>query len=137
MADITVEPVGSQERGILIEWLDSAAIENIDVTQIETIDAAYEGYVEHVSNQAPDERDDPSAHVAMIGFALGQWLNNNTVLEWRVITEDGQRDLGLSLPDETAIIFPTDRVAQAWNSRERRWLAPWARELRAQLEGLA
>ena len=72
----------------------------------------------------------------MLGFALGQWLTLESVLEWRVITDADGRDLGLSLPDESSIMFPSDFVADAWNEMQRDWLADWARDLRTQLEVL-
>lgn len=137
MPDIVVEPVGPDEHAVLIDWLDDAALAGIDVTQVQTIEDAYERYFDHVASQDEVDREDPSPALGMVGFALGQWLSTTTVLEWRVITEDGNRDLGLSLPDESAIIFPSDRVADAWNARERTWLTAWAQDLRAQLEALA
>lgn len=136
MADIIVESVGDAEQAVLDGWLDDAARWNIDVTDVATIDAAYESYVDQVMAQDEDERDDPTPFVAMIGFALGQWLTLETVLEWRVITDDEGRDIGLSLPDESSIMFPSDFVAEAWNEMRRNWLADWATDLRGQLEVL-
>jgi len=136
MADIIVEPVGEAEQTVLDGWLDDAARWNIDVTDVATIDAAYESYVDRVIAQDETEREDPPPFVAMIGFALGQWLTLETVLEWRVITDAEGRDIGLSLPDESSIMFPSDFVADAWNEMQRDWLADWARDLRTQLEVL-
>lgn len=136
MADIIVEPVGEAEQTVLDGWLDDAARWNIDVTDVATIVAAYESYVDRVIAQDETEREDPTPFVAMIGFALGQWLTLETVLEWRVITDAEGRDIGLSLPDESSIMFPSDFVADAWNEMQRDWLADWARDLRTQLEVL-
>ena len=95
MPDIIVEPVGEAEQTVLDGWLDDAARWNIDVTDVATIDAAYESYVDRVIAQDETEREDPTPFVAMIGFALGQWLTLETVLEWRVITDAEGRDIGV------------------------------------------
>lgn len=136
MAQIVVEPIGPQEQEILDGWLDDAARWNIDVTDAMSIERAYENYVERVIAQDEEERQDPTPFVAMIGFAVGQWLTLATVLEWRVITDDEGRDIGLSLPDESSIMFPSDFIADGWNEMRRQWIAEWAQELRNQLEGL-
>lgn len=136
MPEITIEPIGPAEQEVLMRWLDDAARANIDVTDVESIDAAYEGYVDHVITQEEDEREDPTPFVAMLGFALGQWLTRETVLEWRVITDAEGRDIGLSLPDESSIMFPSDFIADAWNDMQRDWLAEWAGDLKTQLEAL-
>lgn len=133
---IIVEPIGPDEAKVLDEWLDDASRSNIDLTDVDSIEAAYERYVDRVLLQDEDEREDPTTFVAMIGFALGQWLTLETVLEWRVITDAEGRDIGLSLPDESSIMFPSDFVADGWNEMRRTWLADWARDLRTQLEAL-
>ncbi|KLO62770.1 MULTISPECIES: DUF3806 domain-containing protein [unclassified Dermacoccus] len=136
MSEITIEPVGPAEQEVLDKWLDDAARWNIDVTDVRSIDRAYESYVDDVLDQDEDEREDPTPFVAMLGFALGQWLTLESVLEWRVITDADGRDLGLSLPDESSIMFPSDFIADAWNEMRRDWLNGWATDLRKQLEAL-
>ena len=136
MSEITIEPVGPAEQEVLDKWLDDAARWNIDVTDVRSIDRAYESYVDDVLDQDEDEREDPTPFVAMLGFALGQWLTLESVLEWRVITDADGRDLGLSLPDESRIMFPSDFIADAWNEMRRDWLNGWATDLRKQLEAL-
>ena len=136
MSEITIEPVGPAEQEVLDKWLDDAARWNIDVTDVRSIDRAYESYVDDVLDQDEDEREDPTPFVAMLGFALGQWLTLESVLEWRVITDADGRDLGLSLPDESSIMFPSDFIADAWNEMRRDWLIGWATDLRNQLEAL-
>ncbi|MBE7371162.1 DUF3806 domain-containing protein [Dermacoccus barathri] len=136
MSEITIEPVGPAEQEVLDKWLDDAARWNIDVTDVRSIDRAYESYVDDVLDQDEDEREDPTPFVAMLGFALGQWLTLESVLEWRVITDADGRDLGLSLPDESSIMFPSDFIADAWNEMRRDWLKGWATDLRNQLEAL-
>ena len=136
MSEITIEPVGPAEQEVLDKWLDDAARWNIDVTDVRSIDRAYESYVDDVLDQDEDEREDPTPFVAMLGFALGQWLTLESVLEWRVITDADGRDLGLSLPDESSIMFPSDFIADAWNEMRRDWLNGWATDLRNQLEVL-
>ena len=136
MSQVIIEKVGADEAEALRTWLDQAARANIDVTDVATIDAAYERYLEHVLAQAAPERQDPTEVMAMISFALGQWLANETILEWRVITDDQGRDLGLALPDETSFMFPSDFVSEAWNEARSKWLAEWAVDLRRQLEAL-
>lgn len=139
MADIQVEPLGPDEQKVLDEWLDDAAAADIAVTAIASVDRAYEDYVEHVLALPKNERDDEevSSYLAMLGFALGQWLTLNSILEWRVITDDEGRDLGLALPDESSIMFPSDFIADAWNEQRRNWLERWALELKDQLAALA
>ena len=136
MSEITIEPVGPAEQEVLDKWLDDAARWNIDVTDVRSIDRAYESHVDDVLDQDEDEREDPTPFVAMLGFALGQWLTLESVLEWRVITDADGRDLGLSLPDESSIMFPSDFIADAWNEMRRDWLKGWATDLRNQLEAL-
>lgn len=136
MADIVIEPVGDAERAVLEQWLDDAARWNIDVTDVQSIDAAYEGYVDQVIATDEKDREDPTPFIAMLGFALGQWLTRESVLQWRVITDDEGRDIGLALPDESSYMFPSDFIAEAWNDTQRDWLAAWALDLRTQLEGL-
>ena len=136
MSEITIEPVGPAEQEVLDKWLDDAARWNINVTDVRSIDRAYESYVDDVLDQDEDEREDPTPFVAMLGFALGQWLTLESVLEWRVITDADGRDLGLSLPDESSIMFPSDFIADAWNEMRRDWLNGWATDLRNQLEAL-
>lgn len=136
MSNITIEPVGDTERAVLDQWLDDAARWNIDVTDVRTIDAAYEAYVDQVLAQDEKDREDPTPFVAMLGFAVGQWLTHESVLQWRVITDSEGRDLGLSLPDESSIMFPSDFVADAWNEMRRDWLYAWAIDLKQQLEAL-
>ena len=136
MSEITIEPVGPAEQEVLDKWLDDAARWNIDVTDVRSIDRAYESYVDDVLDQDEDEREDPTPFVGMLGFALGQWLTLESVLEWRVITDADGRDLGLSLPDESSIMFPSDFIADAWNEMRRDWLNGWATDLRNQLEAL-
>lgn len=136
MSEITIEPVGPAEQEVLDKWLDDAARWNIDVTDVRSIDRAYESYVDDVLDQDEDEREDPTPFVAMLGFALGQWLTLESVLEWRVITDADGRDLGLSLPDESSIMFPSDFIADAWNEMRRDWLNGWATDLRNQLKAL-
>jgi len=53
-----------------------------------------------------------------------------------MMLDSSGRDIGLSLPDESSIMFPSDFVADAWNEMQRDWLADWARDLRTQLEVL-
>ena len=136
MTQIVIEKVSPAEQETLNSWLETAATWNIDLTDIETVDAAYENYLAEVLQQPGDEREDPTQVMAMIGFALGQWLSNETILEWRVITDDQGRDLGLALPDESSFMFPSDFVSDAWNEARSNWLAEWARDLRSQLEAL-
>lgn len=136
MAQISIEKVGSAEQQVLNDWLEEAATWNIDLRDVDTIEAAYERYLAYVQSQPEDEMEDPTSAMAMIGFALGQWLSNETILEWRVITDDSGRDLGLTLPDESSFMFPSDFVSDAWNEARTNWLAAWARDLRSQLEAL-
>lgn len=133
MSEITIEETTPAEDVILMQWLDDAAGWNIDVRDVRTIDAAYQGYFDHVVAQDEKDREDPTQFVAMIGFALGQWLALETILEWRIITDENGRDLGLALPDHSSFMFPSDFVADAWNEARREWLTEWASDLKAQL----
>lgn len=118
-----VEPLDTQARIVLRGWLGDAARLGIDPELPETLQDAYEKYLDQVLATEPDQREDPTPTLTAIGMALGEHLRRNSDADWRIVTDDQGRDLALASPDESSILFPVDPVAGHWAVQQREWVA--------------
>ena len=89
----------------------------------ETLQDAYEKYLDQVLATEPDQREDPTPTLTAIGMALGEHLRRNSDADWRIVTDDQGRDLALASPDESSILFPVDPVAGHWAVQQREWVS--------------
>lgn len=129
----SVTDLDRRARQTLNGWLGDAENDGIDLDDAGTIQDAYERYVEAVLAQAPDEREDPTPVLTMIGMALGEHLQRNSDLVWRIVTDAQGSDLGLAIEDGSGAFFPVDPVAANWAEQNRQWLVPFVAELLGQL----
>lgn len=131
--EIVIGPVQPEQREVLDGWLDDARGFGIDLSDVESIGAAFDEYQLTVMEQEPEERADPTPFCTMIGMAMGEYLVQHSDLEWRLITDDEGTDLGLANPSETGVLFPADPVANAWQEQTFGWLPDWVSQLVASL----
>ncbi|WP_018155102.1 DUF3806 domain-containing protein [Demetria terragena] len=128
-ADFTISAPEADQQRVLQEWLDDAAQQGIDVGDVMSISRAFDGYVEQTVQTKAAERGDPTTFCTMIGFAMGEHLRQRSSLEWRVVTDSQGTDLALTTPDESAVLFPSDPVAAAWEVAEVGWIPQWVENL--------
>lgn len=118
-----VEPLDTQARIVLRGWLGDAARLGIDPELPETLQDAYDKYLDQVLATEPDQREDPTPTLTAIGMALGEHIRRNSDADWRIVTDDQGRDLALASPDESSILFPVDPVAGHWAVQQREWVS--------------
>lgn len=128
-ADITVRPLDRNAQRALTGWLGDAASAGIDVDDVESISTAYDDYVHEVLLMPAAERPDPTPKLTMIAMAMGEHLQRNSSLQWRVAGDDKGTDLALASADDLGVLYPIDPVAQAWEQRQRGWIPVFVREL--------
>lgn len=134
-AEIVVQPLDRKAHRALTGWLGDAQAAGVDVDDLQSIGKAYDDYVDEVLLTPAADRVDPTPKLTMIAMALGEYLQRNSDLQWRVV-EDGQgADLALSSPDDLGVLYPIDPVAEAWSQRQRGWLPVFARELLKNIAG--
>ncbi|NHN57437.1 DUF3806 domain-containing protein [Calidifontibacter sp. DB0510] len=119
---LVIEPLDTTSRIALRGWLSSATRLGIDVGDLDSIEAAYERYLQQVRAQPAAERADPTETLTAIAMALGEHLRRNSTLDWRVVTDAQGRDLAIASPDEIEVLFPIDPVADAWQTQQEGWM---------------
>lgn len=132
--EILIARVGQDEQRVLQSWLDDAAQWGVDVNDHRSIGRAYDEYVAAVRATDPEDRDDPTPVCTMIGMAMGEYLVRNSRLQWRVVTDHEGTDLALSTPEENAVLYPSDPVADAWEQQKVQWLPDWVDQLIAGMQ---
>ncbi|MBB2891112.1 DUF3806 domain-containing protein [Flexivirga oryzae] len=134
-AEITVRPLNRAAQRALTGWLGDARAAGIDVDDIDSIGSAYDDYVHEVLLTPADDRPDPTPKLTMIAMAMGEYLQRNTSLQWRVAGDDQGTDLALASADDLGVLYPIDPVAQAWSQRQRGWIPVFAQELMRNIGG--
>lgn len=132
-AAITIRPLDRQAQRALTGWLGDAQVAGIDIDDLESIGAAYDDYVHQVLLLPAAERPDPTPTLTTIAMAMGEHLQRNSSLQWRVAGDAQGTDLALASADDLGVLYPIDPVAQAWSGRQRGWLPVFARELLRQI----
>ncbi len=117
-----VEPVDTHARIMLRGWLGDAARLGIDPNSPETIQEAYETYLDAVLATEPDQRVDPTPTLTAIGMALGEHLRRHCDADWAIVSDEQGRDLALVSPEHDSILFPVDPVAGHWQVQQREWV---------------
>jgi hypothetical protein len=133
-AEITIRPLDRAAQRALSGWLGDAQAAGVDVADLESIGAAYDDYVHQVLLTPAAERVDPTPTLTMIAMAMGEHLQRNSSLQWRIAGDAQGTDLALASADDLGVLYPIDPVAQAWEQRQRGWLPVFARELMRNLE---
>lgn len=133
-AEITVQPLDRKAQRALAGWLGDAQAAGVDVDDVESIGAAYDSYVHEVLLTPAAERVDPTPTLTMIAMAMGEYLQRNSSLQWRVAGDSQGADLALASADDLGVLYPIDPVAQAWSQRQRGWLPLFTRELMRNIE---
>lgn len=128
-AEITVRPLDRTAQRALTGWLGDAQAAGIDVDDLDSIGTAYDDYVHEVLLTPADQRPDPTPTLTMIAMAMGEYLQRNSTLQWRVAGDAQGTDLALTSADDLGVLYPIDPVAQAWSQRQRGWLPVFVREL--------
>lgn len=128
-AEITVQPLDRQAQRALAGWLGDAQAAGVDVDDLESIGKSYDDYVDEMLLTPADERPDPTPTLTMIAMAMGEYLQRNSSLQWRVVEDAQGTDLALSSADDLGVLYPIDPVAQAWEQRQRSWIPVFAHEL--------
>lgn len=128
-AEVTVQPLDRQAQRALAGWLGDAQAAGIDVDDIESIGTAYDDYVHEVLLTPAADRVDPTPTLTMIAMAMGEHIQRNSSLQWRIAGDNQGADLALASADDLGVLYPIDPVAQAWSQRQRGWLPVFAREL--------
>ncbi|GGB41333.1 hypothetical protein GCM10011492_35310 [Flexivirga endophytica] len=134
-AEIVVQPLDRKAQRALTGWLGDAQAAGIDVDDLESIGTAYDAYVHEVLLTPAADRVDPTPTLTMIAMAMGEYLQRNSGLQWRVVEDGEGADLALSSADDLGVLYPIDPIAQAWEQRQRGWLPVFARELLKNIEG--
>lgn len=133
-AEITVQPLDRKAQRALAGWLGDAQAAGVDVEDVESIGKAYDDYVHEVLLTPAADRVDPTATLTMIAMAMGEYLQRNSSLQWRVAGDNQGSDLALASADDLGVLYPIDPVAQAWEQRQRGWLPVFAHELMRNIE---
>jgi hypothetical protein len=133
-AEITIRPLDRAAQRALAGWLGDARAAGVDVADLDSIGATYDDYVHQVLLTPAAERVDPTPTLTMIAMAMGEYLQRNSSLQWRVAGDAQGTDLALASADDLGVLYPIDPVAQAWEQRQRGWLPVFARELMRNLE---
>lgn len=128
-ADITVQPLDRKAQRALAGWLGDAQTAGIDVDDIDSVGSTYDDYVDRVLLLPADDRPDPTPTLTMIAMAMGEYLQRNSSLQWRVVEDAQGIDLALSSADDLGVLYPIDPIAQAWEQRRRGWIPVFAHEL--------
>ncbi len=133
--EITVRPLDRSAQRALAGWLGDAQAAGVDVDDVDSIGAAYDAYVHEVLLTPAADRVDPTPTLTMIAMAMGEYLQRNSNLQWRVAGDAHGSDLALASADDLGVLYPIDPVAQAWSQRQRGWLPVFTRELMRNIEG--
>ncbi|RNI20477.1 DUF3806 domain-containing protein [Flexivirga caeni] len=135
--EITVRPLDRSAQRALVGWLGDARAAGIDIDDVESIGSAYDAYVNEVLLMPADQRPDPTPKLTMIAMAMGEHLQRNSSLQWRIAGDAKGTDLALASADDLGVLYPIDPIAQAWSQRQRGWLPVFVRELMRSIEGPA
>lgn len=122
-----VEKLDTRSQITLREWLGDATRLGIDLDSPDSIERAYERYVDEVLATPQEERVDPTPTLTAIAIAMGEYIRRNSDAQWRIVTDEQGRDLALSTAHETQILFPIDPVADSWAAQARGWLVEFVR----------
>lgn len=128
-AEITVRPLDRSAHRALTGWLGDARAAGVDVDDLDSIGATYDAYVDEILLTPADDRPDPTPTLTMIAMAMGEHLQRNSSLQWRIAGDAQGTDLALASADDLGVLYPIDPVAQAWSQRQRGWLPVFVREL--------
>lgn len=131
---VTVRPLDRRGEQALRDWLERARQAHVDVDDLNSIEAAYERYLDEVMRTPADRRRDPTPTLTTIAIAMGEHLCARSALQWRIAADAEGTDLALVSSNEMGVFFPIDPVADAWSRQERRWLAEFARGVLEQMQ---
>ncbi|NNG40521.1 DUF3806 domain-containing protein [Flexivirga sp. ID2601S] len=131
--EVTVRPLDRAAQRALTGWLGDARAAGIDIDDPASISTAFDDYVDQVLLTPAAERVDPTPTLTMIGMAMGEHLQRNSSLQWRIVSDPKGTDLALASADDLGILYPIDPVAEAWTARERGWLPGFVAEVLGQL----
>lgn len=133
VGQIRIGPLNRTAQRALAGWLADAQNAGIDVDDATSIEQAYEEYFVSVQDTPAVERADPTQVLTMIGIAMGEHVQRQTGVSWRVASDDEGPDLALVASDDAGVFFPVDPVADNWNAGQRGWLAIFIADLVLQL----
>lgn len=133
VGEIRIEPWSPTAQRALAGWLADAQNAGIDVDDAESIEQAYEDFFVSVQDTPAAQRSDPTQVLTMIGIAMGEHVQRQTGVSWRVASDDEGPDLALVASDDAGVFFPVDPVADNWNAGQRGWLATFIGDLVIQL----
>ncbi len=119
---VTVRPLDPRSERALRDWLERARQAGIDVSDLASIAAAYDAYVDQVRATPADRRGDPTLRLTTIAMAMGEYLQARSPLTWSVAEDSEGTDLALRSTAGLGVLFPIDPVADAWSRQERGWL---------------
>lgn len=133
-AEISVRPLDRAAQRALVGWLGDAQAAGVDVDDVDSIGTAYDNYVQEVMLTSAADRVDPTPTLTMIAMAMGEYLQRNSSLQWRVAGDSQGCDLALASADDLSVLYPIDPVAEAWSQQQRGWLPVFAQELIRNIE---
>jgi Domain of unknown function (DUF3806) len=129
-ADQTIEALNDAELDWVDQNLQSASafvrsyVGDDAAIDPESLDAAFERWLQAWLGQPESERDDPNPYINVFGIAFGQRLVDDLGFEWKVVTDAYGTEMAVLGQPGDQLVFPPNLVAKRFVARETRFMQP-------------
>lgn len=117
-----VRALPQDQREWIAHTLADAAAAGIDVDDLASIAAAYDGWLADWLAQRESKRPDHQVLVDRLGVAIGEHLVRHTDMEWGLVSDAFGTDLGVAARSDDFAVVPMNLVAVRWLNRTSGWV---------------